>query len=71
MRTINNYARRSYDEFAGPQWLNPRQVKSDVPRIRYTRETPLRVTWKISLHSSNLQAQIVNYMTNVLTFTDI
>ncbi|CAF2941257.1 unnamed protein product [Rotaria sp. Silwood2] len=70
-RQINNRARHEYDGFSGPQCANPSKIVSELLRIRYTNETKPRVAWQISLHSSNTQARIMDYLTSVVTFTDI
>ncbi|CAF2683744.1 unnamed protein product [Rotaria sp. Silwood2] len=68
---INNRARHAYNGFSGPQCANLTKILLEPPRIRYTNETKPRMAWQISLHSSSIQARIMDYLTSVVTFTDI
>ncbi|CAF1317383.1 unnamed protein product [Adineta steineri] len=71
----NNRIIGSYDGFEGPQCANPRDLLNKVseirPEIRRTNEARPREAWQISIHSSGIQARIINYLKGVITFTNI
>jgi hypothetical protein len=68
---INNRTRSRYDGFSGPQCSNPHQLPTRTAKPRYTNEISQSLAWQISLHSSNAQAQIMDHLTSVVTFTNI
>ncbi|CAF1079482.1 unnamed protein product [Adineta steineri] len=71
----NNRIIGSYDGFEGPQCANPRDLLNEAseirPEIRRTNEARPREAWQISIHSSGIQAHVINYLKGVITFTNI
>lgn len=67
----NNRAISNHGGFEGPQCANPRNCDREPPEKRYTNEAIRRMAWQISINSSELQAQLINYLAGIITFIDL